>query len=276
MAEINSNSNVNKITVETFKYYLDNYFPFYVQRNTDANKEFDSFSLALKQPDIGNKSFGANSVAIGSHVTAQGTNQFVIGQYNKTDENALFIIGGGSDTEEKNIFKVSPSIFEAQVNGNIMLSNGSISLSLQKDEETAKDYIRINGDIDSSYLKNTYYDKEHSDNTYATQVSLGEINDNLTTLTSRFNAFVGDGWPPSEGKSPYEYNSLGDLSSQVKANKDALDSNNNHAVLINKGAILTQNNIDTYLTNENLIHSNIILTKQNFFDQIEIYDGSWS
>lgn len=264
-------ANTNKITVETFKYYLDNYFPFYVQKNTD-----NSFSLALKQKNIGNKSLGENSVAIGSHVVANGDNQFVIGQYNKEDKNALFIIGGGLDTERKNIFKVSPSVFEAKVNGNIVLSNGNISLSLQKDEKTAKDYIRINGDIDSLYLKNTYYDKGHSDNTYATQVSLGETNNNLTTLTSRFNTFVGDSWPPSEGKSPYEYNSLGELSSQIKANKDALDTANNHAVLINKGAILTQNNIDSYLTNENLTHSNIILTKQNFFNQIEIYDGSWS
>lgn len=275
MTEINSNSNVNKITVETFKYYLDNYFPFYVQKNAD-----DSFSLALKQKDIGNKSFGANSVAIGSHVTAQGDNQFVIGQYNdyknEQDKDALFLIGGGSDIERKNIFKVSPSVFEAKVNGNIMLSNGNVSLSLQKDEEAATDYIKINGDIDSSYLKNTYYDKEHSDNTYATQVSLEETNINLTILTNRFNTFVGDSWPPSEGQSPYEYNSLGGLSSQVKANKDALDFDNNHAALIDKGAILTKNNIDTYLTNENLTHNNIILTKQNFFNQIEIYDGSWS
>jgi hypothetical protein len=141
-------------------------------------------------------------VAIGSHLIAQGANQFVIGQYNEADENALFLIGGGLDTGRKNIFKVSPSIFEAKVgnnislfNGsaslvldqnnillsndsaslalnqnNISLSNGDVSLDLNKDN-TGKSFIVINGDINSSYLTDTYYNKTHTDDTYATIVN---------------------------------------------------------------------------------------------------------
>lgn len=260
-------ANTNKITVETFEYYLDNYFPFYVQKNAD-----DSFSLALKQKDIGNKSFGANSVAIGSHVVATEANQFVIGQYNEEDENALFLIGGGSDIERKNIFKVSPSGFEAKVSNNILLSNGSASLGLNQNNislsngdaslDLNKDSIVINGDINSSYLTKTYYNKDHSDNTYATI-------ENFNPLKNRFDSFVGKSW---EGSSEYTWNTLAALNEQIKVNKDDLDTEHSHAELINKGKILTKGNIGDYLISEN---TNEILTKQNFYTLIPVYQGEW-